>query len=37
MKEFWIFFVTATRSGKLQTEAHKCFLDNIIKAICEER
>jgi hypothetical protein len=31
------FFVTATKSGKLQDEAYTCFLDSVIKAIHEER
>jgi hypothetical protein len=32
-----MFFVTATKSGKLQDEAYTCFLDNVIRAIHEER
>jgi hypothetical protein len=30
------FFLTATKSRKLQNEEYKFFLDNVIKAICEE-
>jgi hypothetical protein len=30
------FFVTVTKPGELQNDAYEHFLDNVIKAICEE-